>query len=198
MAALGLITEDGANAFFDSQGNMRDMAEVAGILNSALSGLSEQQRLQALSTIFGTDAMRAAAAMSQFTEEEFRNLMAVMANTSAAEIAAQRMQNFSGAMEILRGVIEGLQLMLGNVLLPILTELALSASKLLSAWGPPVIAVFESFINNLQEGMSVIDAFIEAIWDIAPQPVLDALVAFRDNILPLIERVAQALSLIHI
>ena len=194
MAALGMITEEGANAFFNADGSMKDMAEVAGILNNALAGLSEQQRLQALSTIFGTDAMRAAAAMSQFTEEEFRNLMAVMANTSAAEIAAQRMQNFSGAMDIVRGVLEGLQLMLGNVLLPILTELALSAAKLLSAWGPPVIAVFEAFINNLQEGMSVIDAFIEAIWNIAPEPVLNALVAFRDSILPIIERVGQAIT----
>ena len=194
MAALGLITEEGANAFFNADGSMKDMAEVAGILHGALSGLTEQQRLQALSTIFGTDAMRAAAAMSQFTEEEFRNLMAVMANTSAAEIAAQRMENFSGAMEIFKGVVEGLQLMLGNVLLPILTELALSASKLLSAWGPPVIAVFQSFTDNLSEGMSVIDAFIEAIWDIAPEPVLNGLVALRDHILPVVERIAEAIA----
>ena len=194
MAALGLITENGANAFFDSQGNMRDMAEVAGILHGALSGLSEQQRLQALSTIFGTDAMRAAAAMSQFTEDQFRNLMAVMANTSAAEIAAQRMENFSGAMDILRGVVEGLQLMLGNVLLPILTKLALAGANLLAAWGPPVIGVFQAFIDNLSEGMSVIDAFIEAIWDIAPEPVLNALIAFRDSILPIIQRVGEAIT----
>ncbi|MBX7250692.1 MAG: phage tail tape measure protein [Candidatus Promineofilum sp.] len=194
MSALGLITEEGGNAFFDSQGNMRDMAEVAGILHGALGGLTEQQRLQALSTIFGTDAMRAAVAMSQFTEEEFRRLQAVMANTSAAEIAAQRMQNFSGAMEIFKGVVEGLQLQLGNVLLPILTKLALEGANLLAAWGPALIAAFQNFFDNLSEGMSVIDAFIEAIWDIAPQPVLDALVAFRDNILPLIERVAQAIA----
>lgn len=201
MAALGLITEEGGNAFFDSQGNMRSMAEVAGILNSALGGLTEQQRLQALKTIFGTDAMRAAVAMSQFTKEEFERLQAVMANTSAAEIAAQRMQNFSGAMEIFRGVVEGLQLQLGNVLLPILTKLALEGANLLAAWGPPLIAAFEqvvavfgAFFRNLSEGMSVIDAFIEAIWDIAPQPVLDALVAFRDNILPLIERIGEAIT----
>jgi TP901 family phage tail tape measure protein len=173
MADLGMITEDGANAFFNADGSMRDMAEVAGILNSALSGLSEQQRLQALSTIFGTDAMRAAAAMSQFTEEEFRNLMAVMANTSAAEIAAQRMQNFSGAMDILKGVIEGLQIMLGNVLLPILTQMALAGSNLLAAYGPPLIAAFErlvaifsEFFTSIQSGMTVWEALRTALSEI--------------------------------
>jgi TP901 family phage tail tape measure protein len=171
MAALGLITEDGGNAFFDSQGNMRDMAEVAGILNGALGGLSEQQRLQALSTIFGTDAMRAAVAMSQFTEEEFRRLQAVMANTSAAEIAAQRMANFSGAMEIFKGVVEGLQLQLGNVLLPILTKLALEGANLLAAWGPPIIAAFEKaveaiglFINTVAAGGEPISALTSLVW----------------------------------
>lgn len=47
-----------------------------------------------------------------------------------------------------------------------------------------VSGVVQSLIGNLQEGMSPIDAFIEAIWDIAPQPVIDALVNFRDNVLP--------------
>jgi phage-related minor tail protein len=42
----------------------------------------------------------------------------------------------------------------------------------------------ESFVANLQEGMAPLDAFIEAIWDIAPHSVLDALVNLRDNIIP--------------
>lgn len=45
-------------------------------------------------------------------------------------------------------------------------------------------AVVGSFFANLEEGMAPLDAFIEAIWDIAPPEVLDALVNFRDDILP--------------
>lgn len=44
--------------------------------------------------------------------------------------------------------------------------------------------VMESFFANLEEGMSPLDAFIEAIWDIAPPELLDGLTNFRDNILP--------------
>lgn len=45
-------------------------------------------------------------------------------------------------------------------------------------------SVMQSFFNNIQEGMSPLNAFIEAIWDIAPAEVLDALVRLRDEILP--------------
>lgn len=41
-----------------------------------------------------------------------------------------------------------------------------------------------AFIANLEEGMSPLDAFIEAIWNIAPPEVLDFLVRLRDEILP--------------
>lgn len=44
--------------------------------------------------------------------------------------------------------------------------------------------VVQSFINNLSEGMSPLNAFIEAIWDIAPPEVLAFLTDLRDNILP--------------
>lgn len=47
-----------------------------------------------------------------------------------------------------------------------------------------VAGIVQSFLNNLSEGMSPLNAFIEAIWDIAPPEVLDFLVQLRDEILP--------------
>jgi phage-related protein len=44
--------------------------------------------------------------------------------------------------------------------------------------------VIDAFIGNLEEGMSPLDAFIESLWDIAPQWLLDALITLRDDILP--------------
>jgi phage-related minor tail protein len=44
--------------------------------------------------------------------------------------------------------------------------------------------VVQSFLANLQEGMSPIDAFIEAIWGLAPPEVLAFLVNLRDEVLP--------------
>ena len=45
-------------------------------------------------------------------------------------------------------------------------------------------STIQAFVGNLEEGMSPLDSFIEAIWDIAPQPVLDGLISLRDEILP--------------
>lgn len=52
--------------------------------------------------------------------------------------------------------------------------------------------VLGGFVANLDEGMTPLDAFIEAIWDIAPEEVLQALVKFRDETLPgIIERLTE-------
>lgn len=47
-----------------------------------------------------------------------------------------------------------------------------------------VAAVIQSFIANLSEGMTPLDAFVEAIWSIASPEVLAFLVQLRDEILP--------------
>lgn len=121
---LGLTAEDGSNKFFDANGNLKSMAEITGLLNEATRDLSEEQKSMALTTIFGSDAMRAAAGIAGLTKEEFIALDATMGNTDAADVAAQRMGNFKGSMEALKGSIETIQIEIGSKLLPKLTELA--------------------------------------------------------------------------
>lgn len=133
MMELGMITEDGANRFFDAEGNMRSMAEVAGILQETLSGLSEEQRISALHTIFGTDASRAAIGLMETGQQGFEDLMATMAKTDAAKNAETRMNNLAGAVEILGGIFETFQI------------------KFTQAIGPGVRAMVEGFSNFLSK-----------------------------------------------
>ena len=51
--------------FFDAQGKIKPMRDIAENLKSSLAGLSDEQRNSALTTIFGTDAMRAAAMIAE-------------------------------------------------------------------------------------------------------------------------------------
>ena len=53
------MQELGINAY-DAQGKFIGLSGLAGVLKDKLSGLSQEQRNQALATIFGTDAIRAA------------------------------------------------------------------------------------------------------------------------------------------
>lgn len=123
MQELGLIAADGSNQFFTASGQLKDMSEVAGILQAALAPLSEEQKNLALSTIFGTDAMRAAVGLANVGTEGFNELAASMAEVDAAAQAATRLDNFNGALEQARGAAETLQITLGSYLLPVLTQL---------------------------------------------------------------------------
>lgn len=120
---LGLNVGASGNAFIDAQGNYKSMAEIAGILNAATKDLSESQKQVALETIFGSDAIRAAAVISNAGAEGFKNLNAEMNKTTAAEVAATRMDNTAGSIEQLKGSLETLAISIGTTLLPALNKL---------------------------------------------------------------------------
>ncbi len=137
------------SAFFDTTGKMRGMGEISQSLNVAFKDLTDVQKNQALATIFGTDAMSAAAAMSGFTEEEFANLKATMAKTDAEQSAATRMNTLSGVMEILWGVVESLQMQIGDAFLPVLRKLAENLTEQAQTYGPRVVEMFRQFADQL-------------------------------------------------
>jgi TP901 family phage tail tape measure protein len=144
MAQLGLLTADGSSKFFDAQGNLRDMAEVAGLLQGALAPLSEEQRNVALSTIFGTDAMRAAVGLAELGADGFNELAGSIAEVDAAQQAAARLDNFNGALEQMRGSFETLQIVIGSLFLPILTDL-------LNNYVTPAINYFTKLAQSITE-----------------------------------------------
>jgi TP901 family phage tail tape measure protein len=127
------------NQFFDAAGNMKDMSQVVGLLNKAFTGLTEEQKNAALSTIFGTDAMRAAAAMAKMTTGDFQNLQATMAKTDAAESAKTRMDTLKGSLEILSGTFDTLKLMVGDKFLPVLNDLVKRFNDFLGAQAPMIV-----------------------------------------------------------
>ena len=53
-----------SSEFFDANGNLRDMSEISVVLNEATKNLTEEQKNEAMATIFGSDAMRAAAGIA--------------------------------------------------------------------------------------------------------------------------------------
>lgn len=124
MQELGLMTEDGANAFFTATGEIKSMSEIAGLLNNATKGLTEQQKTMALETIFGSDAIRAAAVIANGGAAEFDRLAGAMGKVSAEDVAEKRMDNLAGSMEQLKGSVETVAIQVGTVLLPILKSFA--------------------------------------------------------------------------
>ena len=160
MKELGIITADGANRFYDASGNMRSMAEIAGVLNRAFSGLTEEQKNATSATLFGTDAMRTAFELAGMTAEQFEALSAELGKTDAAQMAADRMNTLSGAMEIFNGVIETIRLQIGMKFLPLATRLIRWGTDIISRFAEPVTAWFSKVADSVGNVMDrVINAF---------------------------------------
>ncbi len=177
-----------SNAFFDANGNLKSMAEISSILNEATKDLTEEEKNHYMNTIFGTDAMRAAFATAEsgtviytdaalaakelgVSQEEvnkvieggvtqFEALQLQMGLVDANEQAKTRMDNFKGAMEILKGVIEAVQIQIGDAFLPILTELAKKFTELASQYGPTVVAYFQSLATSIADLIRYVGEFI--------------------------------------
>lgn len=122
MQALGIITKDGANQFFDATGKVKSMAEVAQVLSTATAGLTQQQKLQALQTLFGTDAIRAAAVFAKAGAAGFDEMAASMGKVTAASVGAERLNNLAGDIEQLKGSVETAAITFGTVFLPVLRD----------------------------------------------------------------------------
>lgn len=124
MVELGLATEDGKSAFFDASGQFIGMKKAAELLQNATAGLTQEQKLLALNTIFGQDAIRAASMLAEAGAEGFDAMGVAMGNAgSAADQAAARNQGLNFALESLKGSWETIQIVIGTAILPILTDL---------------------------------------------------------------------------
>jgi TP901 family phage tail tape measure protein len=121
--ALGLITKDGANQFFKANGEMKPMAEIAGVLEKALGGLSTKQRIAAMNTLFGSDATRAATILMNEGEAGIRKYQKATSDKAAAEkLAKTATEGYAGALERIKGSIETVQIIGGKEFLPGVTR----------------------------------------------------------------------------
>lgn len=125
---LGLITKGGANAFFDANGQIKDMASIAGILQKSMKNLTSQQRAATLEIMFGSDAIRAGNILFEEGAKGVQNFQATMGNTTALEAAKARMDNAKGAVEQFKGAMETLQISILMPLMPTIKKVALAAA----------------------------------------------------------------------
>lgn len=133
MEELNLITEDGTSVFFDSEGQIKSMAEIVDLLNGAFGGLTEQQKLAYGEAIFGREPLAAISALASTSEEEFAALYETIGNTSAAEVAEEKLDNLSGDITILKGSIETFLIGAGRPMQEGLRKIAQFATEVVNA-----------------------------------------------------------------
>lgn len=155
MEMLGIVTKDGANAFYDATGKIKPMNQIAGVLQNSLKGMSAAQKQAALQTMFGSDAIRAAAVIAEQGAGGMNKLTKSIDKVKAADVAKTRLNNLSGQVEQLKGSSETLAIGLGSVFIPILNKIVGALTN--------VVNWFTSLDSGTQKAIAITAAFVAGL-----------------------------------
>lgn len=100
----------------DSSGNIREMNEIFEDLNEKLGGLSESDKMNALSNIFNKQDLAAVNALLSGTGDEMNNLYNELANAegAAVQMSGTMESGLAGSVRSLKSAYEGLQITIGE------------------------------------------------------------------------------------
>ncbi len=155
-------------------GERQKLLAIQGDLVTTTRALTEEEKIQYLQTIFGTDAMRAAAAMAGYTEEELAALMKTIGETDALRSAATRMDSLAGDMEIFGGVVETVRLQVGDKFQPAARAFTQGLTGILEAASPALVATADGLSDILTPRIEAFAANIKTSVDAAKAAFSDA------------------------
>lgn len=152
------------NAFFKANGDIKDLRGLQDTLGKSLKGMTKEQKLSTLETLFGADAMRASAILSLDGAKGYDKFSKAVSKTKASDVAAARLDNLSGAVEQFKGSMETAMIIIGNVFLPVVTKIVQGATWLVNLFTklPKPIQVAIAVIGGLVSVMLLISGLILA------------------------------------
>lgn len=163
LSRLAKPTKDAAAAmkkygmsFYDAQGNMLSLAGIVGQLEQGMAGLTQEQRNQALITIFGQEALSGILTLMERGSGNLENLADEFENVSgsAQEMADIMMDNTAGAIEELGGALETAAINIQQILAPMVTNVV--------QWITDLINVFNQMDDGTQTMIVTILSLVAA------------------------------------
>lgn len=145
---LGLSTGIVSSEFYDAEGNIKSMSDIAGILQVALKDLTNEQRQVTLHTMFGSDAIRAANILYKEGAKGIDEMATAMNKITSADVAAQKLDNVKGRIEELSGAVETAAISLGNALLPTIDKAVAYLQKMTDKFNSLSPSMQEMIVNT--------------------------------------------------
>ena len=140
----------------DSNGDLLGASEIAEELQNKPGGLDSASRDAALSTIFGSDAMRAATVMMDSGTEGIQKYINAANDQEAAQrLANSQMSDGSRAIEELKGSLETAAIQIGDTLAPIVQKVA----ELITA----LVNKFSALPEGVQQVIVVVGILVAAL-----------------------------------
>jgi hypothetical protein len=154
-----------SNAFFDASGNVKSMADVAQVLQTATAGLTNEQKLNALQTMFGSDAIRAGAVLAKEGAAGFNEMAASMSKVTAEAVGAEKLNNLAGSVEQLKGSLETMGIMIGLELLPILKDFVDAITAAANDAMPAMQQAAKDVAATLKDWIPTLKVVAGFLWD---------------------------------
>jgi hypothetical protein len=143
------VMQDLGLAVYNTDGSMRGFSDILNDLSGITADMTDAERNNALSVIFGSDAIRAATIISRDYGESWDGISDALGDGSAAaNVAGARMRGMNGAIEYLKGSIDSF--LIGAAL--------------------PYLDMMGNFVRMTADGLTAIGSL--------PRPLMDAAVAF--------------------
>lgn len=122
---LSSPTKEGAKQFealgvnvFDAEGKMRSLSDIFGDLDGALSKLTQEQKIQAISDLFNTRDMASAEALLGAVGQDWDKIGESILNAEGAaqKMADTQLDNLAGDITLFKSALEGAEIAISDVL----------------------------------------------------------------------------------
>lgn len=159
----------GFNAF-DSTGKMLPMHELVRNLQKSTSGLTEQQRANAMATIFGQEAMSGMLALVEQGPDALKDLTQSLyeSDGAAKQMAETRLDNLAGQMTILKSAVEGMKIELGERLAPYAKQFVEWLTPKIPTITDKIVELVENIQTFATKAYPAVLKFIDGLKEIAP------------------------------
>lgn len=142
-------------AVFDADGNMRSFESIIGDLNSALDGVTDEERINAISSIFNARDMKSVNALLGTSAERWEQVGGAIdgAAGAASAMANTQLDNLQGDVVLFQSALEGLQIELFHGVEPALRSFVSTATGglgELTSFLPSVMAGFNDFFFGVE------------------------------------------------
>lgn len=99
-------------SFYDTDGKMKSISNIVGMLNTEMAGLTDAEKQNALVTLFGQEALSGMMVLMEAGPEKIAELTKSLeeCDGAASKMSQTRLDNLAGDIEELGGAMETLQL----------------------------------------------------------------------------------------
>lgn len=167
---------------------MKDLRDLMPELNSALSQLTDEERTQAIASIFNKRDLKSVNALLATSTDRWDELSGAISDSGGAaeQMADTQLDNLGGSLTILKSALEGLAINVGDVLTPYIKKLA--------EWITSLVDKFNGLSPTAQKIIVVIAAVAAAIGPLLI--IIGAIVSAIGNLLIFLPMIGSALSVL--